>query len=144
MLPVRWEIQDIFSLQDRTNRVFRGWPLSVEADGQDFYGLPPVDVLETEDGLLVRAEVPGIKPEEIEVRVENGTLVLSGERKQDPRFTDKTSHRIEGRYGKFTRTFTLPTEVDASKVQATCRDGILEIQLPRAEESKPRRVTIQA
>src|SRR5262245_12854163 len=143
MLPTRWDpFRDVVSLQDRMNRLLRDWP--VRGEEPTWRWAPPVDILETDDSLVVRAELPGMKAEEIEVSVENGTLTLSGERKTDARYDDQNVHRVESQYGAFARSFTLPTRVDPARVKATFRDGVLEIELPKAEDAKPRRVQIQA
>ena len=104
--------------------------------------VPPVDVAETQEKILVRAELPGMKQEEIEIEFENGLLTIRGERKLDKDAAGVTWHRVERTYGNFTRTFTLPRTVDAEKIAATYRDGILEIEVPKKEEAKPKQIRI--
>ena len=105
---------------------------------------PPVDIFERQDHLVIRAEVPGVQKEDMDVRIENGVLTLHGERKQETDVTEENAHRMERAYGTFTRSFSLPTTVDAAKVTATYKDGILEVTVPKAESAKPKSVEIKA
>lgn len=102
---------------------------------------PPVDVLEENDKILVKVEVPGIDEKDLRVGFEDGILTISGER-QFERKDDRSYHRIERAYGSFTRTFTLPRSVDAASINASYRNGVLEIEIPKKEESKPRQIQI--
>jgi HSP20 family protein len=104
--------------------------------------VPPVDIQETGDAYLFHAELPGLTKEDIHITLENNVLRLSGERKFEKDVKKETFHRIERTYGNFTRTFTLPTQVDASKVHAAFENGILTINVPKAEQAKPRRIEI--
>jgi len=106
--------------------------------------VPPVDIFQDKDNLVLRAEVPGVDKANIDVRVENGVLTLQGERKTDADLDDKNAFRRERIFGRFIRSFTLPTTVDASRITARYRDGVLEIVLPKAEAAKPKKVEIQA
>ncbi|HEX4822861.1 MAG TPA: Hsp20/alpha crystallin family protein [Candidatus Polarisedimenticolaceae bacterium] len=101
---------------------------------------PPVDVFEKGDQLTFKAELPGIDRENLDVHVEDGVLTISGERKQD----ETDMYRRERVHGTFTRSFTLPKNVDGAKVTATYKDGILEVTVPKAEAAKPKKVAIQA
>lgn len=104
----------------------------------------PTDVVETENELRFHVEVPGLRPEEIELTVENGVLTVSGEKKMERREgeSDDNFRLLERRYGRFTRSFRLPPTVDANRVDASYDSGVLSIRLPRAEEAKPRRIQI--
>jgi len=104
---------------------------------------PAVDIFETEDELVLKADVPEVDLNDIDVRVENQTLTLSGERKFDKEDSRKGYHRIERAYGQFTRTFALPSTVDTEKVQAGYSNGVLTIQLPKKAAAKPRQVKIE-
>jgi HSP20 family protein len=115
----------------RLERVFGAWA-------------PPVDIFERQDHLVIRAEVPGVQMEDMDVRIENGVLTLHGERKQDTELKEENAHRLERVYGAFTRSFSLPTTVDAAKVTATYKDGVLEVTVPKAENAKPKQVEIKA
>lgn len=106
--------------------------------------LPPVDIFQDQDNLVLRAEVPGVDKDNIDVRVENGVLTLQGDRKTETDLDDKNAFRRERIFGRFARSFTLPTTVDATRITAKYRDGLLEIVLPKAEAAKPKRVEIQA
>ena len=104
--------------------------------------VPPVDIQETADAFLFHAELPGMTKEDIRITLENSVLRLSGERKFEKDAKKENYHRVERTYGTFTRTFTLPTQVDPDKVQATFENGILTIAVPKAEQAKPRRIEI--
>src|SRR2546422_3692494 len=103
---------------------------------------PPVDIYETENELVLKADLPDVKLEDIEVRVENQTLTLKGERKFEE--SDGSYHRIERHYGTFVRSFTVPATVDAEKVKAEFKNGVLTVTLPKKEAAKPRQVKIEA
>jgi HSP20 family protein len=105
--------------------------------------LPPVDVRETEEALTLFVELPGIQREDVDITVEDRTLSVRGERKFEQDAERENYHRIERAYGAFTRTFTLPANVQADHVKATFADGVLTIELPKAEESKPRKIAIK-
>src|SRR3954465_8781545 len=102
---------------------------------------PPVDVAEEKDKIFVRVEVPGMNESDLKVTFEDGLLTVSGER-QFERKDDRNYHRIERTYGTFTRTFSLPRTVDANAISAQYRDGILEIEIPKLEEAKPKQIQI--
>lgn len=102
---------------------------------------PPVDVLEENDKILVKVEVPGIDEKDLRVTFEDGILTIAGER-QFERKDDRNYHRIERAYGSFTRTFTLPRSVDASQIVANYRNGVLEVEIPKKEESRPKQIQI--
>lgn len=104
---------------------------------------PAVDVFETENELVLKADVPGIDMKDIEVRMENGTLLLKGERKFSNESKENGYHRVERAYGGFTRYFTLPETVDAEKVAADYKDGVLTVTLPKKELAKPRSIKVQ-
>ena len=103
---------------------------------------PGVDVVETKDEVVVRAEVPGMTKEDISVTLQDNVLILRGEKKQEQAENSATYHRVERMYGSFVRSFTLPTLVLADNVRAHYKNGILEITLPKAEEVKPKEISI--
>jgi HSP20 family protein len=113
-----------------------------EADGFGAW-LPPVDIVEEADRLVFRAELPGVRREDIEVKIENGTLSIRGEKRQEKESGTGSTHRVERLYGSFHRTFALPTSLDAEKVQARFKDGVLELELPKAAEARPRHIAIK-
>lgn len=106
---------------------------------------PPVDVQETNDGIHVNVELPGLKPEDVELTVENGILTISGEKKDayEGKANGGVRRIYERRYGRFERSFTLPRGVDAEKVSANFENGVLRIGLPKAEAAKPRKIAIK-
>ncbi|MDQ1472135.1 MAG: hypothetical protein QOJ99_3615 [Bryobacterales bacterium] len=103
---------------------------------------PAVDILETEDNLVLKADLPDVKIDDIDIRVENNTLTLRGQRKFEKDDSIKGWHRIERSYGEFTRTFQVPSTVDTEKVAADYKNGVLTISLPKKEAAKPRQVKV--
>lgn len=106
--------------------------------------VPSVDVAEEPERVIIRAEVPGIDPKDIDIRFDDGRLTLSGERRQESEDDGRTWHRVERFYGRFTRTFTLPVSVDADKATASYASGVLEIVMPKREDAQPKRIAIGA
>jgi len=102
---------------------------------------PPVDLAEEADKVLVRVEVPGMDEKDLKVNYEDGLLTISGERAFEKK-DDRNYHRIERSYGSFVRSFSLPRSVDVNKISAAYRNGILEIEIPKLEESKPRQIQV--
>ena len=107
---------------------------------------PAMNVFETAEAVVIRAEVPGIRPDDLDVSVENQTLTIAGERKmpEETGSTEASYHRREREWGSFRRSFTIPRRVDADGVRAACADGILTIELPKAAEARPRQIAVQA
>jgi HSP20 family protein len=105
---------------------------------------PAVDIYETENELVLKADLPDVDPNAVDVRVENQTLTLSGERKFESEKSDKGFHRIERSYGSFTRSFTLPNTFDTGNVAASYKNGVLTVKLPKKEAAKPRQIKIEA
>jgi HSP20 family protein len=103
---------------------------------------PAVDILETEDNLTLKADIPDVNLEDIDVRVENQTLTLRGQRKWEQEENVKGYHRIERSYGEFVRSFQVPSTVDTERVEASYKNGVLTISLPKKEAAKPRQVKI--
>src|SRR5213593_33207 len=139
----RWDPSREFStLQERMNRLFR----DSFGDGQEALSTstfaPPVDVYEDEHNITLKIEVPGIEEKDIDVRIENNTLTVHGERKFEKEEKEENFRRVERQYGSFTRSFTLPTTVDADKVQAHYDKGILKVQLAKKAEAKPRQIKV--
>ena len=104
---------------------------------------PTVDVYEDHDRIVLEADLPGVKPGEFELAIENNVLTLKGERKFEKKTEDGNYHRVERSYGSFTRSFTLPSTVDLNSVGADFKDGVLKVTLPRREETKPRQIQVQ-
>src|SRR6202035_4698905 len=141
----RWEpFREFSTLQDRMNRLFRE---SYSGEGRDealttSSFAPPVDVYEDEHQVTLKIEVPGIDEKDIDVRVENNTLTVHGERKIEKEEKEENFRRVERQYGSFTRSFTLPTTVDAEKISATYDKGILKISLAKKAEAKPKQIKV--
>jgi HSP20 family protein len=104
---------------------------------------PAVDILETEDALTLKADLPDVKTEDVDIRVENGTLTLRGNRKFEKDAAVKGYHRIERGYGDFVRSFALPPSVENDKVSAEYKNGVLTITLPKKEAAKPRQIKVE-
>ena len=140
MALVRWNpIGTLAGMEiDRLNRMFSA--LEHEAFNQAW--VPAVDIYETDTHeVVIKAELPDVKKEDIGVSVENNVLTLTGERKPEQSKREQFQ-RIERRFGSFSRSFTLPTSVDAGQIAASYKDGVLTIRLPRREEAKPRQITV--
>jgi HSP20 family protein len=141
----RWNAptQDIKTLQTQLNRIFEPFARIATGDEDLVSGawVPPVDVAETQDRILVRTELPGLRQEDIQIEFENGLLTLRGERRLE-KVEGLTWHRVERSYGNFSRTFTLPRTVDPEKITASYREGVLEIEVPKREEAKPKQIRI--
>jgi HSP20 family protein len=101
-----------------------------------------VDIYETGDTLVLKAELPGVNPDDVEIRVEDNTLYLKGERKFEKEVKEQNYHRVERSYGTFARTFSLPNSIDADKVAAAYKDGVLTLTMPKKEEAKPKTIKI--
>jgi len=144
MSLMRWDpYREIASLQDRLNRAFGGYGNRERDDEMQLAAwAPPVDIAEEKDRILITAELPGFKESEIEIQTENGMLTLRGERKFEKETDGKSYHRVERSYGQFVRSFSLPNNVDREKIQATFRDGLLQVELPKREDAKPRTIRI--
>ena len=137
-------LREFAVMQDRINRLFGNIYLRDEDTGFRGSWTPAVDIFETEGhDLVVRAELPGMNREDIEVSVENGTLVLKGEKKFDSEVKEEHYRRIERAYGTFYRSFTLPNTVDTNKVSAEFKNGVLSVKLPFREEAKPRTIQVE-
>ena len=104
---------------------------------------PVVDIEESAEAYVIRAELPGLSKEEVKVTVENGVLTLSGERDLERLVETKTFHRVERSHGTFTRSFTLPDDVDSESVAANFKDGVLEIQIAKREEALPKSIEVR-
>jgi HSP20 family protein len=138
---------ELNSLQDRMNQLFNqpfggfeNFGFEQQLAPESF--LPPVDISEDDHNITLLAEIPGVKQEDLNITLENNVLTISGERKFKEEEKKENFHRIERRYGKFTRSFTLPATVDAEKVNATFENGLLNITLAKREEFKAKQITI--
>ena len=140
---VSWDpYREFRGLAERVNRAFTGPPARREEELGAW--LPPVDIAEDKDRIVLTAELPGFKEDQIEIQMEGGVLTLRGERKFEEEKEGRNYHRVERSYGQFVRSFTLPNNVDRDSIQATFTNGVLEIALPKLEEAKPRQIRISS
>ena len=140
----RWEpFREFATLQDRINRVFReSYTGGHDESLTTSTFAPAVDVYEDEHKVSLKIEVPGIEEKDIDVRVENNTLTVHGERKIEKEEKEENYRRVERQYGSFTRTFTLPQTVDTDNVSANYEKGVLKITLPKKAEAKPKQIKV--
>jgi HSP20 family protein len=147
MAVIRWNdpFRDLAALQDRMNRVFEESMGRRNRDEELFTGTwaPPVDIYETKDRMILKAELPGFAEDQIHLRFEDGVLTMEGERKFEKKSGDENYHRVERSYGKFTRSFSIPTTVDHEKITASFENGILTVELPKREETRPKQIRVQ-
>lgn len=145
MAIVRWEpFRDLLTTQKELDRLFREafTPGFGEGEISTRTWAPPVDIFENENNIVLKAELPGVDPKDVEVRVEDNTLYLKGERKFAKETKEENYHRVERSYGSFARSFSLPNSIDADKVAAEYKDGLLTLTLPKREETKPKTIKI--
>ena len=147
MSLIKWDpFRDLLSLQERMNKLFEE---SLFRSGKDQEDLtvgrwsPAIDVMENEQEIVIKGELPGIELKNVEVLIKYNLLTLRGERKFEKEEEKENYHRIERAYGAFQRVFTLPASVEQDKVKAKMRDGILEIRLPKAKKELPKKVEIE-
>ncbi len=148
MALVRWNpTRELSTLQDEFNRLverFFGPSMLETVEELPVGWYPSVDITETQDQLIVKAELPGMKKEDIHITYKDGFLTLEGERKREVEEKDGVNfHRVERRYGKFRRTFQLPVAVKGDQIEATYKDGILTITLPKAEEARVKEIPVK-
>ncbi|RKX70178.1 Hsp20/alpha crystallin family protein [candidate division WOR-3 bacterium] len=139
----RWEpfkeLVDLRTSFDRLfDRFFENWPEPME----EFWA-PAIDVVETDGHIEVKAELPGLKKEDIRVKLEDNVLTISGERKKEKEEKDKRYYRVERCYGRFLRSIELPTEVEPEKVEAKYKDGVLSITIPKPESARPKEIEVK-
>ena len=136
--------RDLAVLQDRMNRLFNDSYGQRQEDHMLNRGTwtPAVDIYETDGALVVKAELPDLRREDVDVSVENNTLSIRGERKLDSEIKQESFHRIERAYGSFVRTFSLPNTVDTGKIAAEYKNGVLTVKLPIRDEVKPRSIDV--
>lgn len=132
------------SLRDEINRLFEAPFANGSASDVLNTWAPAVDLYEDQDNLVVRAEVPGLKKEDIDLSLHENTLTISGERRNEKKYNAAQTSREERFFGRFNRSIVLPKVVESSKVKAAYRDGILTVTLPKAENAKPRQIEVSA
>lgn len=155
MALVRWQprgsmstwspLRELEEMRNEMSRMF-GWPAGHgESDGFfDSLWSPAVDIVQEGDRLLVKADLPGMKKDEIEITLNGDTLTISGEKKRESEQKDDNTYRSERYYGKFSRSLVLPSTVDANKIDAVYKDGVLSLTIPKSEEARPKQIKIQS
>ena len=144
---VRWDpFRDLVGIQDELNRLFGrtftgGESMRPSAGGA---WMPAMDVFETEGAIVAKLELPGIEPSDVEVAVEDATLTVSGKREFASETNEDNYHRVERRYGSFSRSISLPQTADVEKVSARFDKGVLTIEVPKSERAKPKKIEITA
>ena len=145
MALVRWDpARELDTLQTDVNRVFDTFFGGRTANGATRRWVPPMDLVETDDHLVLRADLPGLDKEDVEIEVKDGVLTISGERRTEHEDSADGYHRVERAYGRFSRSLSLPQGIDADQVQADFDKGVLEVRIPKPAERKPHRVQIGA
>lgn len=145
MALVRWSpFVNIMAVRDEMDHLFHA---AFGQDGGNDTGVtgtwePPVDIYETDDAVVLEVELPGVSKDEVSLELHEHTLTLSGERKREPSAQGGQYHREEGRYGAFHRAFRMPTTVDQAQVQATYKNGVLALRLPKHAAAKPQGIPI--
>jgi HSP20 family protein len=143
----RWDpFRELEELSERLNRVFGRPPVRRDNSKEALTvadWIPAVDISESEGEYLIKAELPGVKKEDIKVTLQEGVLTIQGERKQEKEEKGRKYHRIERSYGTFIRSFTLPDSADDSKVSAEFKDGILDLHVPKSEKAKPKAIEVK-
>jgi HSP20 family protein len=141
----RWDpFSELAQLQSRVNRVFQ------EANAGQDEGLtttsfvPPVDIYETEQSIVLKVEVPGVEQKDLDIQIENNTITIRGERKFEKEVKEENFHRVERRYGSFQRSFTLPNTVNTENVTADYENGLLKVTLAKRAEAKPKQIKVNA
>ena len=144
MAIVRWNpVREMLSVQDELNRVMGDVFGRRYAEEGTLPWAPPVDIEETTDHYLVRAELPGMKQDDIKITVEDNRLVIRGEKRREAEQSGTNYHRVERVYGQFERSFTLTHAVRQDKIEAIYKDGVLEVRIPKAEEARAREIPVQ-
>jgi Molecular chaperone (small heat shock protein) len=146
MAITKWDpFRDLMVLKDRMNRLFEDLvssPRFEESELIQSTWSPAVDIYETENELVLTAELPGVEEKDVEIKIEDNTLTLKGERKFEKETKEENYHRIERAYGSFFRSFSLPNYIDQEKISAEYENGLLRIHMPKKSEVKPRKVKI--
>jgi HSP20 family protein len=138
-------LRELRSMQEQMNKLLNvSWNHDVSGeDMKDGIWQPAVDIYETADSIVIKAELPDVDQKDIDVRIEDNTLTLRGERRHEDEVKKENYHRIERYFGSFQRSFSLPATVDQEKVAAACDKGVLTITLPKKEETKPKQINIE-
>ena len=143
---VRWDpFRELEQIQARLNRVFGEYPARGAQNDQLSFAqwAPAVDIQETDGEYVIKADLPEVKKDDVKVEFEDGVLTVEGERQQEKEEKGKKFHKIEREYGKFVRRFALPIEIDATKVQAEFKNGVLNVHLPKTAKAIPKAIDVK-
>jgi HSP20 family protein len=143
LIPLRKNRNELARLHDEMDDLFDGFFKGLGRPFAGYKAWPTIDVAEKEDAIVVRAEVPGCKAEDIDISVYGNTLTISGEKKESKEEKEKGYYLMESTYGSFRREIALPTDVDEDSIEAVCKDGVLSITLPKAEKTKAVKVKVK-
>ncbi len=137
-------IQDLFSIHNEMSRLFDNWhrPVRYRAEGESLDWRPVVDILEANEHVEIRAEIPGLSEKDVQVSVTDDVLTLKGEKTQESDENDQKYHRVERSYGRFQRSFTLPANLDPEDIKAKFTNGVLIVSIPKAKEVQPKEIQI--
>ena len=139
----RWDpFQDLLAIQDEMNQVF-GRARQGQGGGGRVWA-PALDISERKDAYVVTVEVPGVNADDLDITLEDGLLTIQGERQFTQESTEQQFHRVERRYGTFRRSITLPSQVQGDAIEASFENGVLEVVVPKAEEAKPKKISVKA
>lgn len=139
MAIIRWDpFREMTQLQNRFDRLFEA------VGGRQESWLPAVDVFDTQDAVVLKAELAGMNPDDIQIEVEDNVLTIKGERKFEEKVDEERYYRVERRFGSFQRSLALPQGVKADQIEAAYDEGILTVTVPKAEQEKPKRIEVQA
>jgi HSP20 family protein len=143
MALVRWEpAREVDSLQSEVNRVFDAFFGTAGGGNRTRRWVPAMDLVETADHLVLKADLPGMSRDDVEIEIKDGVLTVAGERRTDHEEKSEGFYRVERAFGRFSRSLTLPDGVDADSVAAEFEDGVLDVRIPKPEQRKPHRVAI--
>ena len=146
MAIMKWDPwRDVLSLRDEMDRLFEDF-LTKTPEKRDFISdvwAPDVDIYETKDEVIVKAELPGMKKDDIKISIVDNSLIVEGEKKQEKETKDENYYRMERRYGAFRRVINLPVSVKINEIDASYDNGVLEIKLPKSEEAKPKEIEVK-
>jgi HSP20 family protein len=144
MALVRWDpIRELDSLQGDMNRLFDRFFEGRPANGAGARRwIPPMDLVETDDHLVLRGDLPGLTEDDVDIEIKDNVLTVSGERKAEHEDKGEGYHRVERSFGSFSRSLSLPQGIDPEKVEASFQNGVLEVRIPKPAEAKPTRVQI--
>jgi HSP20 family protein len=143
MALVRWDpIRELDSLQGDMNRLFDRFFEGRAPNGVSRRWIPAMDLVETEDSLVLRGDLPGMTEDDVDIEIKDNVLTVSGERKAESEEKGEGYHRVERSFGRFSRSLTLPQGIDPDKVEAGFENGVLEVRIPKPAEAKPTRVQI--